>query len=274
MFMKVKYLVLYFFLHITSLGYLAQLHAQCSGTTVLTAHAATFEDGSGIANYQNNLNCGWRIAVPGATRIELTITGNTQATYDYLKVFNGYDATAPLLATVSGSFVNYAVNSTSGTVFINFVTNASIVSTGWSITYRSADRFEYEYDDAGNRKKRFVVFLPPPQQAPTDSSLEQPPQQESQNNKPIDEYTQSLGNATVAVYPNPTNALLQVKINRSETQKSPYSLAVYNLTGQLVYQSTTADQNTAIPFTDKPAGIYILKIAGEGQTLEWKIVRE
>jgi len=273
--MKVKYLVLYFFLHITSLGYLAQLRAQCSGTTVLTNHAATFEDGSGTANYQNKLNCGWRIAVPGATRIEFTITGNTQATYDYLKVFNGYDATAPLLATVSGSFVNYAVNSTSGTVFINFVTNASIVSTGWSITYRSADRFEYEYDDAGNRKKRFVVFLPPPpQQAPTDSSLEQPPQQESQSNKPIDEYTQSLGNATVAVYPNPTNALLQVKINRSETQKSPYSLAVYNLTGQLVYQSNTADQNTAIPFTDKPAGIYILKIAGDGQTLEWKIVKE
>jgi len=229
----------------------------------------------GTADYQNNLNCGWRIAVPGATKIELTITGNTQVTYDYLKVFNGADATAPLLATIWGSFTSQVITSTSSTVFVNFITNASTVNIGWSIAYRSfVDRFVYVYDDAGNRQKRFVVFLPPPQQAPTDSSLEQPPQQESQSNKPIDEYTQSLGNATVAVYPNPTNALLQVKINRSETQKSPYSLAVYNLTGQLVYQSTTADQNTAIPFTDKPAGIYILKIAGEGQTLEWKIVRE
>jgi len=110
--MKVKYLVLYFFLHITSLGYLAQLHAQCTGTSVLTNHAATFEDGSGTANYQNNLNCGWRIAVPGATRIELTITGSTEATNDYLKIYNGYDATATLLATKSGSFPNQVVTST------------------------------------------------------------------------------------------------------------------------------------------------------------------
>ena len=110
----------------------------CSGTTNLTASSGTITDGSGSANYNNNANCKWIIAPPGATQITLNFTNfDTEANYDTVFVYNGPDDTFPILATWWGNTLPPTINSTGGALCIKFTSDATTTATGWSATYSS-----------------------------------------------------------------------------------------------------------------------------------------
>ena len=112
----------------------------CSGTTSLTASSGTFTDGSGSANYGNNYTCKWVIAPAGATQISLNFTiFNTEASYDFVRVYNGPDDTFPLLGTYSGSTLPSSISTTAGVgaMCVKFTSDTSNTFSGWSANYTS-----------------------------------------------------------------------------------------------------------------------------------------
>ncbi|HCN84785.1 MAG TPA: hypothetical protein DIT07_14380 [Sphingobacteriaceae bacterium] len=110
----------------------------CSGTTNLTATSGTFTDGSGIANYNNNANCKWVIAPPGANQITLNFpTFDTEANYDTVFVYDGPDTTGTLLMTWFGNTLPSTINSSGGALCVKFKTDATTTAAGWSASYTS-----------------------------------------------------------------------------------------------------------------------------------------
>ncbi|MFZ4412009.1 MAG: CUB domain-containing protein [Bacteroidales bacterium] len=112
----------------------------CSGITNITATSGTITDGSGTANYNNNSNCKWIIAPPGATQISLNFTNfDTEANYDTVFVYNGPGDTYPLLATWWGNTLPPAIITTAGNgaMCIKFKSDITQTAGGWSANYTS-----------------------------------------------------------------------------------------------------------------------------------------
>lgn len=113
-------------------------NSYCSGETWLTATSGTFTDGSGNANYNNNANCKWVIAPPGATQITLNFPNfDTETDYDTVFVYDGYDETATLLMTWWGNTLPPTIVSTGGALCVKFTSDVSFTYTGWTATYTS-----------------------------------------------------------------------------------------------------------------------------------------
>ena len=113
-------------------------NSYCSGTTNLTATSGTFTDGSGSANYNDNANCKWVIAPAGANNITLNFTAfDTEANYDTVFVYDGFDETGTLLMTWWGNTLPPTINSTGGALCVKFTSDITINATGWSATYSS-----------------------------------------------------------------------------------------------------------------------------------------
>ncbi|MEI7596906.1 MAG: C10 family peptidase [Bacteroidota bacterium] len=113
----------------------------CTGTTTLTDRFGTIEDGSGeVDNYTDNNNCSWLISpTDGVSAITLSFFRfDTEATNDVVTVYDGADASAPVLGTFSGTSLPTDVVSTGNKMFIKFSTNDSINSKGWLAKYSSA----------------------------------------------------------------------------------------------------------------------------------------
>ncbi len=106
----------------------------CSGTTVLDQWSfGSLEDGSGpIADYLNNQNCSWLIMPDDSIEnITLSFVRFNTATGDEVKVYDGNSASAPLLATFSGTSVPSPVTSTGTVMFVTFTSNSSGTAPGW-----------------------------------------------------------------------------------------------------------------------------------------------
>ncbi len=108
----------------------------CSGTTSLTAPAATFDDGSGSFNYNSSSVCQWLID-PGIndTLILYFNYFATEAGKDILKV---YDAVSQdLLAEISGLYFTppAPVKAPSGQMLLGFMANHSFQYNGWEVHY-------------------------------------------------------------------------------------------------------------------------------------------
>gem|GEM_PF-3093238 len=108
----------------------------CSGTTNLTACSGSFSDGSGSSEYGAGLDCSWRISPSGATSVTLTFTSfSTEEDYDFVRVYNGTSASAPLIGEYSGSTLPSAVTANSGNMYVVFTTDGSVGDAGWSASY-------------------------------------------------------------------------------------------------------------------------------------------
>ncbi|MEI7661859.1 MAG: C10 family peptidase [Bacteroidota bacterium] len=117
----------------------AQYPTFCSGNTIVNTYDfGSIEDGSGpAADYQNNSNCSWLIAPDDSiSTITLTFARFATATGDEVKVYDGADATAPLIGIYSGTPGTMPVVSSTGPrMFITFTTNGSGTSNGWMANY-------------------------------------------------------------------------------------------------------------------------------------------
>jgi len=116
----------------------SQYPTYCTGTTnVSTYDFGTIEDGSGpVADYQNNANCSWLIAPDDSiSNVTLNFERFNLATSDAVNVYDGSNASAPLLGTYSGSSLPPSVTSTGPQMFITFTTNSSVTAAGWYANY-------------------------------------------------------------------------------------------------------------------------------------------
>ena len=111
----------------------------CNGTTLVnTYNYGTIEDGSGpVANYQDNKSCDWLIAPDDSVNtITLSFTQFNTAAGDEVKVYDGADATAPLLGTFSGLLTTLPTVTTTGPkMYIHFTTDGSGNAPGWKAKY-------------------------------------------------------------------------------------------------------------------------------------------
>ena len=109
----------------------------CSGITTLTTPTGSFDDGSGTANYTNNQQCYWYIAPPCATSVTLNFSAfNTELNYDGILIYDSLQATN-LIGRFSGTTLPTSITSTTGKIFIVFISDYANVSQGFTANYIS-----------------------------------------------------------------------------------------------------------------------------------------
>ena len=64
--------------------------------------------------------------------------------------------------------------------------------------------------------------------------------------------------ASVRVYPNPTNGAIQLKF--SQMPKAGTLISVYNQTGLEIIKTVAGDMNVNLDLSGKPAGLYFIKV--------------
>lgn len=129
-----------------SANYSSTGSAYCSGTTTLNINdSGTITDGSGGNNYCNNQDCRWLIQPPQATSVTLYFnsfdlepaSSDGTSVYDAVEVYDGTNASAPLLGRFSGNNIPPSITSTSGSMYVKFYSDVVVNAQGWSAYYSS-----------------------------------------------------------------------------------------------------------------------------------------
>jgi hypothetical protein len=111
----------------------------CVGTKLITAPHDTISDGSGKYFYQNKSTCSWNIQPPGATVIFLNfIEFSLENGYDFLKIYDGANASAPLIGSFTGSALPPLIVSSGGQLHLRFTTDDYIGDEGWTLVYSAS----------------------------------------------------------------------------------------------------------------------------------------
>jgi hypothetical protein len=144
---------------------------------------------------------------------------------------------------------------------------------------------EYMYDDAGNRIIRRIVPLAKQAQhdsiAQADTSSAQHQQtasalQDADNSnygQTADiQYSGTLGDYTINVYPNPTPGLLKVQL-AEYTNKLKAEIRVYDLQNKLLLTKAIRSEFTQMDFSALPEGIYLMNIHMDSVLSPWKIIK-
>jgi len=123
----------------------------------------------------------------------------------------------------------------------------------------SAQTISYTYDASGNRIKRSVITLR--------SAV-------AENEKPEPGlFCDSTVLFNMNVYPNPTHGELKVQLKGKE-ETLFYELSLYNNAGVLITRQKGTKEYFSLDLSDKPKGLYLLRIRCKGEIQEWKIIRE
>jgi cubilin len=110
----------------------------CGGASDLLGASGSFSDGSGTGDYANNSDCSWLINGQGAAAVTLTFTAfDTEAGFDFVTVFDGVDANAPVLGQFSGSALPAAITSTGNFLFVLFESDFSLTAGGFAASWAS-----------------------------------------------------------------------------------------------------------------------------------------
>ncbi|MEO0038519.1 MAG: hypothetical protein RIQ59_1730 [Bacteroidota bacterium] len=119
--------------------YISTQTPYCNGVaTILTTATGTFSDGSGTDKYANNSNCVWLIQPTNAKTVTLNFTAfDTELNYDGVVVYDGSNNTAPVLGRFSGTTLPPAVTSTTGNMYVEFLSDEALRSNGWTANYTS-----------------------------------------------------------------------------------------------------------------------------------------
>ncbi len=106
---------------------------------VITSPMGIFEDRSGpLSDYQPNKSCSWLIAPEDSvTTISITFTSFDIAVGDAVNVYDGSDASAPLLASYVQNAATTTLTSTGSTLFVEFLTDATDQNNGFTAEFNS-----------------------------------------------------------------------------------------------------------------------------------------
>ena len=100
-----------------------------------------FDDGGAVGNYSSNLNY-TKTFTPDLPGNKLKVTFSSLSTYDandYLQIYDGPNTSATLIGTYAGTYgaFTYTSTHTTGTLTFRFITNSSLVSSGWRAYFQS-----------------------------------------------------------------------------------------------------------------------------------------
>ncbi len=116
---------------------------QCNGITIVTEPMGTLNDGSPAVgyytNYSNCSDCEYLIQPSGATSIFVDFESfSTVEGEDSLYVYDGADASAPLIYALSGDTIPNNFFSSTGSVYFHFVSDSFRTAPGWVVSYTTA----------------------------------------------------------------------------------------------------------------------------------------
>jgi len=112
-----------------------------NGTDTCLSFEGSIEDGSGpIHDYLNNTQASWLIdpqtEMDSVTSIELSVKRcSISGDGDYLRIYDGEDNTAPLLAELTGDTIPDKIESTGNKVFVEFTSNDDQTAPGFYLDY-------------------------------------------------------------------------------------------------------------------------------------------
>ncbi len=135
------------------------------------------------------------------------------------------------------------------------------------ISINSISQTTYQYDENGNRTSRIINMGKDLQ---TTANFNDSLQGEPELPKPLQE---TLGEATVKIYPNPTQGLLILESQGFDMDKLP-EYEVYTLSGSLLMRVEAMENRQQIDLSKEPAGIYLLRIKSGALQREWKIIKQ
>ncbi len=115
---------------------------ECSVDSVLTFMDGSISDGSGVfRNYANDMNCSWLIdpqnEMDSVNYIEIEVHRLKLGEGDVLSFYDGENADAPLLISLTGTDVPETIFSTGNKVFVSFESDGAATDEGWMLTYRA-----------------------------------------------------------------------------------------------------------------------------------------
>ena len=125
----------------------------------------------------------------------------------------------------------------------------------------------YQYDENGNRTARIIDLG---KDLKTTANFNDSLQGEPELPKPLQE---TLGEATVKIYPNPTQGLLILESQGFALDALP-EYEVYTLSGSLLMRVEATENRQQIDLSNEPAGIYLLRIKSGILQREWKIIKQ
>ena len=99
----------------------------------MTSPAGSISDGP--ASYTSNQNCQFTISTGSAITLSFTLF-DTEAGYDFVKVYDGSSSSGSLLGTFSGSNIPSAVTSTAD-MYVEFSADGSVEGSGFVATYET-----------------------------------------------------------------------------------------------------------------------------------------
>ncbi len=100
----------------------------CSGTVRLALSTFAIGIGDGPGDYAASASCAWVVEASGPIKVRFSAF-DTEAGYDFVKLYDGTSASAPLLGSYSGSAVPAEVTSTGGAVTVVFTTDCATLLT-------------------------------------------------------------------------------------------------------------------------------------------------
>lgn len=126
-----------------------------------------------------------------------------------------------------------------------------------SLLLNAQNRVKFAYDQAGNRVKREIVI-----------TRAHSPQKSTSKDK---SYYDNIGEHTVKISYN--NGVIKVMaLQMLSTDEG--DIAVYSINGSKVFNSTFSSAETLVDISDKPQGVYILKVTINGVDSTWKVTKK
>ncbi|MBK6621323.1 MAG: hypothetical protein IPG32_10765 [Saprospirales bacterium] len=123
-----------------SASYTTAALSTCHDLNTFTFPEGTISDGSGEEDYLNNSDCAWLIQ-PDEQTGDITLSFeefDLETGADFLRIYGGKDAAAPLLAQYTGSSLPGEVSYENDTLFLLFESNASIAAGGFMLHYTTS----------------------------------------------------------------------------------------------------------------------------------------
>lgn len=124
----------------------------------------------------------------------------------------------------------------------------------------NAQGVSYTYDDAGNRTARVITLAPSKSPAAPQPEAESP-------------FSDRIAKQSIRIYPNPTEGMLAVEIQDFTTDMK----AEYRLTdtgGRTITTVKAATGYQTLDLSRQAAGIYLLQITINGESVVWKIIKK
>ena len=124
--------------------------------------------------------------------------------------------------------------------------------------YESSKYISFSYDASGNRTSRTIEF-----EALKTGRIDE-------QTEPFEEQTDE---GTIAIYPNPTEGKLAVKLSDFESIENS-RIQLFNVSGKLVFNKFNLSNTNTIDLSGHSSGTYIMKIKVGESIHEWKIIKK